>query len=160
MILPLILIPKKLPKEFGVVYEAHYVTYLVKIVLSLQYLYSLLVLLSGSFALLKHLISPLLSLLSFLLLLSDLILLFFNEVLAAFLGSLLLHVPVMMFPLVFFHDLVPSFLSLAHFVVDVEFHVVHGHLHDVVSFIDFLDLLLGLVAKDLDLGFAALLGFG
>jgi hypothetical protein len=141
MILPLILIPKKLPKEFGVVYKAHYVTYLVKIVLPLQYLYSLLVLLSGSFALLKHLISPLLSLLSFLLLLSDLILLLFNEVLAAFLGSLLLHVPVMMFPLVFFHDLVPSFLSLTHLVIDVEFHVIYSHFDYVISLINFLYLL-------------------
>jgi hypothetical protein len=67
-------------------------------------------------------------------------------------------VPIVVLALVLLHDLVPPLLSFGHLVVDVELHVIHGHLDYVVCLIDFFDLLLGLVTQDLNLGLSAFLG--
>ncbi len=54
--------------------------------------------------------------------------------------------PVLVLPL--FEDLVASLDCLSHLVGDVELHIVHGHLHDVVGLINLLQLLLGFVPQD------------
>ena len=159
MILPLVLITEKLPKELRVVNKAHNITDLVEVVLPLKNFDPLLVFLCSSFALLKHLVASLLCLLTLLFLFGYLVFLLLDEVLPALLCGFFLHVSVVMLPLILLHDLVPTLLGLTHLVVDIEFHIIHCHLHDVVCLVNFFDLLLGLVTKDLNLGFTTFLSF-
>ena len=114
------------------------------------------ILLCSPLLLLKELVPSVLCLLSAHLLLGYSALLLADQVLPPLLCSLLLQVPIMVLPLVLLHYLIPPLLCLGHLVVDVELHIIHGHLHDVVRLVDLLDLLLRLVTQDLNLGLSPL----
>jgi hypothetical protein len=157
-ILPLVFVTQELPEEFRVVHKAHNITDFVKVVPPLKHLGALVILLCSPLLLLKQLVPSVLCLLSAHLLLGYSALLLADQVLPPLFCSLLLHVPIVMLPFVLLHYLIPPLLSLGHLVVDVEFHIIHGHLHYVVRLIDLLDLLLRLITQDLNLGLSALLG--
>ena len=64
----------------------------------------------------------------------------------------------MVLSLVLFKDVIPSLLEVTHLHGHVEFHVVHGHLDNVVCLVNLLNLLLRLVAQDLNLRLSSLFG--
>lgn len=157
-ILPLIFITQELPEEFRVVHETHHITDFVKVIPPLKHFGALVILLSSPLLLLKKLVSTMLCLLSAHLLLGDSALLLADQLLTPLLCSLFFQMPIVVFALVLFHDLIPPLLSFGHLVVDVELHVIHGHLDYVVCLVDLFDLLLSLITQDFNLGLSALLG--
>lgn len=107
-VLPVVHVGDAFPNELAIVDHAHDVTDLVEVVLALENHAPLLILISRSLALLKHLNAALLRLLHFEPLARDLVLLLPQAILAALLCRLLLEVAVMVLALVLLHDLIAT----------------------------------------------------